>query len=174
MGDNSNLASTLNSSRNAHTTENVEEAPQSGQSYPPTPADKFFSHNGSLHEKRFDTENVNREIEEFEESPNPTPLVETAEGLITTIPTPTSTPTPVYHTFSIHILALLMAFSVLGTLARLGLHALASYPGQSIFPLAWVQAVGCFVMGFALGLREPLTRLSVFSSLDLVYLPTFL
>ncbi|KAF8341444.1 uncharacterized protein EI90DRAFT_3143730 [Cantharellus anzutake] len=34
-----------------------------------------------------------------------------------------------------------------GTLARLGLDALTSYEGQSVFPLAWVQATGCLVMG---------------------------
>ncbi|KIJ56885.1 hypothetical protein M422DRAFT_149885 [Sphaerobolus stellatus SS14] len=51
-----------------------------------------------------------------------------------------------------------MPFSVFGALARLGIHALVSYPEQSIFPLAWVQAVGCLVMGFALALREPITQ----------------
>ncbi|KAF8529179.1 CrcB-like protein-domain-containing protein [Hysterangium stoloniferum] len=49
-----------------------------------------------------------------------------------------------------------MSFSVFGTLARLGIRALVNYPGQSIFPLAWVQTVGCFVMGFTLALREPI------------------
>lgn len=52
-----------------------------------------------------------------------------------------------------------MSSSVFGTLARLGIHALASYPEQSIFPLAWVQAVGCLIMGFALAMREPITKL---------------
>ncbi|KAF8335060.1 CrcB-like protein-domain-containing protein [Cantharellus anzutake] len=49
---------------------------------------------------------------------------------------------------------------MLGTLARLGLDALTSYEGQSVFPLAWVQATGCLVMGFAVGLREPITQFS--------------
>ncbi|KAF8591604.1 hypothetical protein K439DRAFT_1326892 [Ramaria rubella] len=67
-------------------------------------------------------------------------------------------PTPVaFHPFSIHVLSLLMSFSVFGTLARLGIHALATYQGDSIFPLAWVQAVGCAIMGFALALRQPIT-----------------
>lgn len=84
-------------------------------------------------------------IENFEEDPNP-------------IPDTPSTPASTYPTFSIHVIALLMSSSVLGTLARLGIHALAAYPEQSIFPLAWVQAVGCVIMGFALAMREPITK----------------
>jgi hypothetical protein len=64
-----------------------------------------------------------------------------------------------FHPFSIHVLSLLMSSSVFGTLARLGIHALVSYDGQSIFPLAWVQAVGCGIMGFAVAMREPITLL---------------
>ncbi|KAJ7904579.1 CrcB-like protein-domain-containing protein [Mycena olivaceomarginata] len=56
-----------------------------------------------------------------------------------------------YHPLSIHVLVLLMPFSVLGVLARLGLTALASYSGQSIFPLAYSQAIGCLIM-------EPISR----------------
>lgn len=70
-------------------------------------------------------------------------------------------PPPVFHPFSIHVLSLLMSASVFGTLARLGIHALVSYDGQSIFPLAWVQAVGCGIMGFALAMRDPITLLYV-------------
>ncbi|KIO32768.1 hypothetical protein M407DRAFT_66127 [Tulasnella calospora MUT 4182] len=51
-----------------------------------------------------------------------------------------------------------MPSAVFGLLARLGLDALATYPGQSIFPLAWVQAAGCFAMGGLLGLREPISE----------------
>ncbi|XP_006460286.1 hypothetical protein AGABI2DRAFT_150254 [Agaricus bisporus var. bisporus H97] len=46
--------------------------------------------------------------------------------------------------------------SILGTLARLGLLAMTEYNGQSIFSLAYVQALGCLIMGFALRLREPI------------------
>ncbi|RDB22475.1 Fluoride export protein 1 [Hypsizygus marmoreus] len=56
---------------------------------------------------------------------------------------------------SIHVLALLIPASAFGLLARLGLDALATYDGNSIFPLAYAQAVGCLVMGFAVGLKEP-------------------
>ncbi|KAJ7129599.1 CrcB-like protein-domain-containing protein [Mycena epipterygia] len=63
-----------------------------------------------------------------------------------------------YHPLSIHVLALLMPFSILGVLARLGLSALATYNGQSIFPLAYAQATGCLIMGFCLALKEPLSR----------------
>ncbi|KAF8204419.1 major facilitator superfamily domain-containing protein [Mycena galopus ATCC 62051] len=63
-----------------------------------------------------------------------------------------------YHPLSIHIIALLMSCSVLGALARLGLSALATYNGQSIFPLAYSQATGCLIMGFCLALKEPFGR----------------
>ncbi|KZT36852.1 hypothetical protein SISSUDRAFT_988521 [Sistotremastrum suecicum HHB10207 ss-3] len=49
-----------------------------------------------------------------------------------------------------------MPASVLGTLTRLGILALCNYDGNDIFPLAWVQATGCFVMGFAVTLKDPL------------------
>lgn len=39
--------------------------------------------------------------------------------------------------------------SVWGTLARLGLVALTTYDAQSVTPMLWAQAVGCFVMGWA-------------------------
>lgn len=65
------------------------------------------------------------------------------------------TPNPL----SIHVLALLIPASTFGTLTRLGLHALATYDGNSIFPLAYAQALGCLVMGFTLGLKEPISRL---------------
>lgn len=66
-----------------------------------------------------------------------------------------TTPNPL----SIHVLALLIPASIFGTLARLGLDALAKYDGNSIFPLAYAQATGCLIMGFALGLKEPLSNL---------------
>ncbi|KAG9005761.1 hypothetical protein FRB94_001327 [Tulasnella sp. JGI-2019a] len=55
-------------------------------------------------------------------------------------------------------IALLMPGSVFGVLARLGLGGLTTYPGASIFTLAWVQVMGCFVMGLCLGIREPLSE----------------
>ncbi|KAF7337696.1 MFS general substrate transporter [Mycena sanguinolenta] len=63
-----------------------------------------------------------------------------------------------YHPLSVHIIGPLMAFSAFGLLARLGLSALATYNGQSIFPLAYVQATGCLIMGFCLALKEPFNR----------------
>ncbi|TRM67755.1 CrcB-like protein-domain-containing protein [Schizophyllum amplum] len=65
-------------------------------------------------------------------------------------------PAKVYGPYSIHVICLLIPGSILGVLARLGLQALAKYDGQSIFPLAYPQALGCFVMGLALGLKEPI------------------
>lgn len=68
-------------------------------------------------------------------------------------------PSIVYHPFSPHVLALLMPASIFGALARVGLLALTTYDGREIFPLAWVQAGGCLVMGFAIGMKEPIGRL---------------
>ncbi|KAJ8086703.1 Origin recognition complex subunit 2 [Marasmius tenuissimus] len=61
-----------------------------------------------------------------------------------------------YHALSPHILGLLIPFTIFGTLARLGLQALTTYDGQSIFPLAYIQSTGCFVMGFFLRLKGPM------------------
>ena len=68
-------------------------------------------------------------------------------------------PSKIYAPLSFPVLALLAPASILGVLARLGLQAITTYDGRSIFPLAWVQAAGCLVMGFALGLREPIGQL---------------
>ena len=64
----------------------------------------------------------------------------------------------IYEPLSFPVTALLMAPAVFGVLARLGLVALATYNGESIFPLAYVQALGCLIMGFCLRLKEPLGR----------------
>lgn len=68
-------------------------------------------------------------------------------------------PAKVYHPFSPHVLALLFPASIFGVLTRLGIQALVGYDGKSIFALAWVQAVGCFVMGIGLGIKDPLGQL---------------
>lgn len=73
----------------------------------------------------------------------PTVLESTAQG-----------PPRVYHPFSPAVIALLMPASVFGVLARLGLQALGTYDGKSIFPLAYPQAVGCLIMGIALPLKD--------------------
>jgi hypothetical protein len=67
-------------------------------------------------------------------------------------------PPQLFHPLSWEILALLMPTSVFGALARLGLDALTTYDGESIFPLAYVQGVGCLVMGFCLALKVPITE----------------
>jgi len=64
-----------------------------------------------------------------------------------------------YKPFSIPVVALLIPSSILGVLARLGLLAMTSYDGESIFPLAYVQAVGCLTMGLGLRLKEPIAQL---------------
>ena len=40
--------------------------------------------------------------------------------------------------------------SIWGALARIGLSALSSYPGEPVFALIWAQFVGCAVVGFLL------------------------
>ncbi|KAI0774226.1 CrcB-like protein-domain-containing protein [Fomes fomentarius] len=67
-------------------------------------------------------------------------------------------PSKTYRPLSFPVLALLMPASIFGVLARLGLQAITTYDGRSIFPLAWIQAAGCLVMGFALGMKEPFGR----------------
>lgn len=66
----------------------------------------------------------------------------------------TQGPPRVYRPFSPAVVALLMPASVFGVLARLGLQALGTYDGRSIFPLAYPQAVGCLIMGIALPLKD--------------------
>ena len=63
-----------------------------------------------------------------------------------------------FHPLSWEIFALLMPASVFGVLARLGLDSLTSYDDESIFPLAYVQGVGCLVMGFCLALKVPISQ----------------
>ena len=40
--------------------------------------------------------------------------------------------------------------SIWGSLARIGLSSLSTYPGQPVFSLIWSQFVGCAIMGFLL------------------------
>jgi CrcB protein len=61
-----------------------------------------------------------------------------------------------YTPFSIEVIALLMPSSVLGALARIGIHSLVRYDGMAVFPFAWVQATGCFFMGIAFALKGPI------------------
>ncbi|KAF5390576.1 hypothetical protein D9757_002739 [Collybiopsis confluens] len=69
--------------------------------------------------------------------------------------------TRTYHPFAPHVLLLLIPSSIFGLLARLGLVALGTYEGQSIFPLAYAQGLGCFVMGYFVFLKEPMGKLQV-------------
>lgn len=67
-------------------------------------------------------------------------------------------PRKTYPPLSFSVITSLVPGSLFGVLARLGLLAITTYDGESIFPLAWVQATGCFVMGFALGMREQIAE----------------
>ncbi|KAG8734382.1 hypothetical protein FRC11_002324 [Ceratobasidium sp. 423] len=71
----------------------------------------------------------------------------------------TAAPSRSYHPLSWPVITLLALPSVLGVLARLGIHSLMTYDGDSVFALAWVQGMGCFVMGLALGKRQAITDL---------------
>jgi len=70
-------------------------------------------------------------------------------------------PSKTYSPLSFPVIALLMPASVFGVLVRLGLVALMNYDGHAVFPLAYAQAVGCLVMGFGLGLKEPIGQMCV-------------
>lgn len=72
-------------------------------------------------------------------------------------------PAKIYRPLSPQVIALLIPASIFGALARLGLLGLTGYDGHAIFPLAWVQAAGCLVMGFGLELKEPIGQLCVLS-----------
>ena len=65
----------------------------------------------------------------------------------------------VYIPLSLPVLALIIPTTIFGTLTRSGLTALATYDGNSIFPLAYAQAVGCLVMGIALRIKRPIGHL---------------
>jgi len=53
--------------------------------------------------------------------------------------------------------SILVLASMAGCLIRLGLTAMGTYPGASIFPIAWSQGVGCAIMGLALARKKELT-----------------
>lgn len=64
----------------------------------------------------------------------------------------------VYKPYDLPVLLILAPASIFGVLARLGLLALTSFDGESVFPLLYVQATGCLVMGFGLRMKEPLGK----------------
>jgi hypothetical protein len=69
-----------------------------------------------------------------------------------------TTPPPIDTFTHLPTLALLVLFSILGCLTRLGLTALFTYPEQAVFPLIWSQAVGSLLMGVCVGWRKDLER----------------
>ena len=73
--------------------------------------------------------------------------------------TATVLPSRTYHPLSWNVISLMAFPAVLGVLARLGLQSLATYDGNTVFALAWVQGMGCFVMGLTVGKRELITSL---------------
>ncbi|KAI9466901.1 CrcB-like protein-domain-containing protein [Lactarius psammicola] len=79
------------------------------------------------------------------------------EKLPTTNVVPAGQAEKTFHAFSLGLIAPLMLASVFGVLARLGLEALATYDGRSVFPLAYPQALGCLIMGICLPLKDPIS-----------------
>ncbi|ORX34021.1 CrcB-like protein-domain-containing protein [Kockovaella imperatae] len=57
-----------------------------------------------------------------------------------------------------HYSGLVLA-SMAGCLIRLGLTALGTYDGHSVYPLLWAQGVGCGVMGFALDRKSEIAKI---------------
>ncbi|ORY20917.1 CrcB-like protein-domain-containing protein [Naematelia encephala] len=57
-----------------------------------------------------------------------------------------------------HYSGLVLA-SMIGTLIRLGLDALATYDGMVIYSLAWSQGVGCGIMGLALARKNDIVSI---------------
>lgn len=68
-------------------------------------------------------------------------------------------PSKVYAPLSFPVIVLLMPAAVFGVLARLGLVALMTFEGESVFPLAYAQAMGCLIMGMGLRMKEPIGQL---------------
>ncbi|KAF6762303.1 CrcB-like protein-domain-containing protein [Ephemerocybe angulata] len=64
----------------------------------------------------------------------------------------------VYKPYDLAVVLILAPASILGVLGRLGTSSLTTYDGSSVFALAYVQGIGCLVMGFGLSLKEPLGR----------------
>lgn len=62
----------------------------------------------------------------------------------------------VYRPYDLPILLILAPASILGVLCRLGLQALTTFEGSSVFALGYVNALGCLVMGFGLSIKGPL------------------
>ena len=87
--------------------------------------------------------------------------LDVVEGEAETIDEPPGADDGLRPLLSFPILALLAPAAVFGVLARLGLVALMTFDGNSVFPLAYVQAVGCLVLGFGLRLKAPLGELYV-------------
>lgn len=56
--------------------------------------------------------------------------------------------------------SLLVILSILGTLTRLGLNALDSYPGQPLPSSVWAQFVGTLIFGFITELQREATEIS--------------
>jgi hypothetical protein len=63
--------------------------------------------------------------------------------------------------FSVETISLLIPFTIIGLLTRLGIRSLTTYDGAAVFNLALVQALGCLAIGIAVGCKAAIHRLSV-------------
>ena len=57
------------------------------------------------------------------------------------------------------ILSLLIFFSIVGVLIRIGLTDLNSYQGAPVFSLIYAQFIGCAIMGFCLASKDMIMAL---------------
>ncbi|KAF2665210.1 hypothetical protein BT63DRAFT_443469 [Microthyrium microscopicum] len=63
------------------------------------------------------------------------------------------------HATQLYIIAYLIFFSILGTLARLGLKWLTFYPGNPVnTPILWANFAGCLIIGFLIEDRNLFTQ----------------
>lgn len=56
------------------------------------------------------------------------------------------------------IATILIPFSIIGVLVRLGVTQLETFMGAPVFPLSHVQFIGCVVMGFCLARKSKIMR----------------
>jgi fluoride ion exporter CrcB/FEX len=91
-------------------------------------------------DRQLSTRDTELESELPEQRPPPKPVTTRAEAIAATLRT-------------LATLSLIAFFTFWGVLGRLGLTAIGTYSGQSVFPVIWAQTVGCLVMGLCLGAK---------------------
>ncbi|TPX76188.1 hypothetical protein CcCBS67573_g02546 [Chytriomyces confervae] len=57
-------------------------------------------------------------------------------------------------------LGLIVFFSILGALVRVGVVQLNTFPNEPVFPLVWAQIVGCLIYGFCASRKKEIASIS--------------